>query len=376
MAEKIYGELIQRGGLIQRDDTSETIELPDVTIVPSTTEMGKLSLERKNQILFPEAAKDFEAAAALSSVLEGMQKKALRFQGYTPKLAEFEEFGIQQRAEEVVQRILTNYVEVCREMDRNNKRFGPGMQYVFRGFNRNEGVLVTYGNYGLFAATLLYAAKDPQFKQYLIDKGNELLNDGSAFFHNPVATNAVVECKDGYLFARRGQTAEYANMLHQIAAGHHPPQEGANEIGLDTLVRTQVATEVAAPQDSVQKIRFLGLALSTGSKIVSTEKADLLTSAYIDETAEAIWERMKTASHKWETQALYVVPRDEIEHFIKVTSERMEQGAVPRGVKIFGEEVPFGTDPNSTSFWVPAGLAGLKTYLNAIEDPLELQIFS
>jgi len=366
MAEKIYGEF--QG--IQREDT---IELPDVTIVPSTTEMGKLALIREHEILFPEAANDFEAAAALSSVLEGMQKKSLRFQGYTPKLAEFEEFGIQPEAEEVVQRILTNFVEVCREMDRNNKRFGPGMQYVFHGFNRNEGVRVTYGNYGLFAATLLYAAKDPQFKQYLIDKGNELLNDGSAFFHNPVATNAVVECKDGYLFARRGQTAEYANMLHQIAAGHHPPQEGANEIGLDTLVRTQVATEVAAPQDSVQKIRFLGLALSTGSEMVSTEKAEVLTSAYIDETAEAIWARMQGASHKWETQALYVVPKKTVDDFIKVTSERMEQDAVPRGVKIFGEEVPFGTDPNSTSFWVPAGLAGLKTYLKAIGDPLEVQ---
>ena len=116
MAEKIYGEF--EG--IQRDD-ADTIEFPDVTIVPSTTEMGKLILVGTNKILFPEAANDFEAAAALSSVLEGMQKKALRFQGYTPKLAEFEEFGIQPEAEEVVQRILTNFVEVCREMDRNNK---------------------------------------------------------------------------------------------------------------------------------------------------------------------------------------------------------------------------------------------------------------
>jgi len=364
MAEKIYGEL---DGI----EDADTIEFPDVTIVPSTKKMGKLALINTSGILFPEAANDFEAAAALSSVLEGMQEKALR-QGYTPKLAEVEEFGIQPGAEEVVQRILTNYVEVCREMDRNNKRFGPGMQYVFQGFEK-EGVLVTYGNYGLFAATLLDAAKDPRFKQYLIDKGNELFNEGSAFFHNPVATNVVVECKDGYLFARRGKTAEYANMLHQIAAGHHPPQEGADEIDLDTLVRTQVATEVAAPQDIVQKIRFLGLALSTGSKIVSTEKVDLLTSAYIDETAEEIWERMQDASHKWETQALYVVPKRAVGHFIEITSERMEQGAVPMGVKIFGEEVPLGTDPNSTSFWVPASLAGLKTYLKAIEDPLEAQ---
>jgi hypothetical protein len=347
-------------------DSPAAVAFADVTILPNThPDAGRFILVPSANVLFPEAANDLGAATELKGVLEGMKEEALADSRYVPPLDAVRRFGIQKGAEEVVEHILGRYAQAVREQP----KLGPGVQYNFHGLTE-EGVETTLGNYGLFFATLIAASRDPDYKAALIEAGENVFGNRHGFFVNPPATNAVVECPDGYLFAVRGATGEYPYMLHQIAAGHHFPDKtlpgrtadrhGRVIIPLDELVGYQVSTEVgagAAPH--VQDIKMLGIAFSSGNQLPGTEKVEVLTSAYIAQRAADIWESIKGSAHNWETKSLLRVPKEGIEQFMDATEDKEQPFILPSGVQRFGAERQLGTDRASASYWVPVGLAGL-----------------
>lgn len=227
---------------------------PDSTVITQVNpNSGRFLVVQSDKVLFPETANSLDAAVELRKTLEEMQK-ASEDGNFMPSINQVRRFGLQQGAEEVVEQILGRYVKVCREKKAEGKPFGPGVQFNFLGVS-NDGVITTFGNYGLFFATLIEASKDASYKQYLLTQGSQLLGTRQGFFVNLPGTSTVVETADEkILFVNRGPTAEYADMFGQLAAGHHNPERtvkaGTTEVPLDTLAAYQIGTETGfAVQD-------------------------------------------------------------------------------------------------------------------------------
>jgi len=299
----------------------------------------------------------------LKTVLKQMQQDS-EDNRFEPDVEKVREFGIHEGADEVVDNILRRYINICREMRSSGQGFGPGIQYNFQAFS-DEGVEVTLGNYGIMFATLINAAGDPDFKKYLIEKGRKLLGNPQGFFVNSPATNTVVKCKDGYLFIRRGPTAEYKHMLHQLAAGHHDPEksnaqemDGQTVVPLEELIAYQILSEPNIPREFLKDFKCNGMALSTGSELQGTEKAEILTQATIDLSSHEIWQSLQSAHHKWETQAMYVAATHNINSVISGTFDS-EKDPVLHNVRSYGPTGELGKDKHSVSYWTPVGAAGL-----------------
>lgn len=369
------------------------LEFPDVTVLlPEEQISGSFILTKVNPdtILFPEASNYYGAAKALKDVLTDMRSSALEDRDFVPELSSVRQFGIQPGVDDVVQEILNRYVKVCLEKFDTKQGFGPGIQFDYYQLTQ-DGIEVTLGNYGLFGATLLEASADPAYKQFLIERGVRDLGSRQGFFHNPPATNTVVRSKDGYyLFSFRGPTAEYKNMLHQVAAGHHSPEslwdaEYKNMIHqiaaghfspeeiwkneeipddmrvVDIYAQTdrQIATETGVSEDKVEGHKFIGVAFSTGYQITSTEKSEVLTKAVINVLAKDVPNYQKDAPHHWETKRIIAVHPDNIKVFIMGTSDSSK---APYGLEeVLGvkdsAKVGLLPDPNSVTYMVPVGWA-------------------
>ncbi|MBI4149121.1 hypothetical protein HY491_01615 [Candidatus Woesearchaeota archaeon] len=354
----------------------QSVVFPDVTVqMTSQPELGRFLLVHSDAVLFPEASNSLEGAQALRTVLSNMQKSA-EDASYSPSIQEVRRFGIQHGAEAVVQAILEQYVAICREMKEKKLGFGPGLQYNFQQLT-DKGIEVTIGNYGTFFATLRAAAADPAYKSALIHAGETILGSRHGFFVNPPATNTVVECLDGILFVHRGPTGEYADMYHQLAAGHHNPTDQP-AITLGDLVNQQIKKETNVPPESVSGFRLNGVALSTGRILPGTEKAEVLTSARVNLGARDIYQHLQLAPENWETRLLYLVPFGSVGEIINGTFDSSQPASGFQGVthykttadgdkKTVHEYTGLGrdpkTDPYSVSYWVPVGAAGLLMHL-------------
>ena len=361
----IYEDVYSKGNLI----------LPDVTVIPEDKGIASnFRVIESDKVLFPEASNNLEAAKKLKDILKNVQEDS-KEKGYSietkyPELKKFEPFGIQPGAKDVVKLILTKYVDVCREKRKAKLGFGPGIQYNFSKLG-NEGIEVTLGNYGTFAATLLKAAEDPNYKSTLINEGKKRLGNRQGFFVNPPATNAICETKDGYfLIVNRGPTAEYSEMYHNLAAGHHDPEklsDKGKEIPLEDLIYHQLDTEVGLARKDLIDFKFNGIAFSAGDDkdIFGTEKVEVLTYAKIDKTVKEVIESLKNAPHRWETRQLLAVPEEKINEFIKKTSDAKKEVDYVVGIKKYFSDVQPGTDLNSKSYWVPVGFANLIAYTGA-----------
>ena len=352
--------------------SKENLILPDVTAIPNYNKniTSNFKVVKSDNVLFPDAANNLKAAKKLKDILKNVQEDS-KEEGYSikakyPELKKFEQFGIQPGTKDIVELILTKYVEVCREKRKAKLGFGPGIQYNFSKLG-NEGIEVTLGNYGTFAATLLKAAEDNEYKKELIKKGEEVLGNRQGFFVNPPATNAICESSDGYiLIVNRGPTAEYSKMYHNLAAGHHDPEnlsDKGKEIPLEDLIVHQIDKEVGLSRGDLKEFKFNGIAFSAGDDkdIFGTEKVEILTYAKIDKTVEEVFESLnKNPAHRWETRQLLAVPREKINDFIKRTSDAKKQVGDVWWIKTyFNLDVQPGTDQNSKSYWVPVGLANL-----------------
>ncbi|MBU3941354.1 MAG: hypothetical protein KKF74_00390 [Nanoarchaeota archaeon] len=343
--------------------SEKNLILPDVTVIPKDV-ASNFNIVKSDNVLFPEAANNLEAAKELKEVLSKIQIYS-KDPKYSCSLDSVNRFGVKKGTEKIVELILNKYVEICREMEDKRLGFGPGIQYNFLGLSP-EGIEVTLGNYGTFAATLLKAAENPDYKKFLIEQGEKLLGNRQAFFVNPPATNAICETKDGYiLIANRGPTAEYDNMYHAIAAGHHDPEklsDKGKEIPLENLIVHQIDKEVGLSREDLKEFKFNGIAFSAGydKNIFGTEKVEVLTYAKIDKTVDEIVESIeRNPEHRWETRQLLVVPKQNVSYLIKETSDSKKPvGSIP-GLKKYFSDVKPGTDPNSKSYWVPVGLANL-----------------
>lgn len=358
-------------------NSKKNLILPDVTAIPNYDKnvTSNFIVVKSDNVLFPEAANNLEAAKKLKDILKNVQEDS-KEKGYSietkyPELKKFEPFGIQPGAKDVVKLILTKYVDVCREKRKAKLGFGPGIQYNFSKLG-NEGIEVTLGNYGTFAATLLKAAEDKEYKKELIKKGEEVLGNRQGFFVNPPATNAICESSDGHiLIVNRGPTAEYNNMYHNLAAGHHDPEklsDKGKEIPLEDLIYHQLDTEVGLVRKDLINFKFNGIAFSAGydKNISGTEKVEILTYAKIDKTVEEVFESLnKNPAHRWETRQLLAVPEEKINEFIKKTSDAKKEVDYMGGIKKYFSDVQPGTDPNSKSYWVPVGFANLIAYTGA-----------
>ncbi len=347
----------------------ENLILPDVTVI--TEEKGIASnfrVVKSDKVLFPEAANNLEGARSLKKSLSNIQElsKDLNYSISKANLNEFKDFGIQKGAKEIVESILTKYVDICREKREKKLGFGPGIQYNFFGFGP-EGIEVTLGNYGTFAATLLKSAEDKNYKKFLIEQGKRVLGKRQGFFVNPPATNAICETKEGYvLFVNRGPTAEYSKMYHNLAAGHHDPEKLSDKgkIPLDELIVHQINQEVGLSKNDLEKFSFNGIAFSAGydNNIIGTEKVEVLTYARINKDIKEILKSLENAPHKWETRQLLSVPKENLNYLIKKTSDSKKPvGFIPELEK-YSSDVQPGNDPNSKSYWVPVGLANLITH--------------
>jgi len=346
--------------------SEKNLILPDVTAIPNYDKnvTSNFKVVKSDNVLFPEAANNLEAAKELKEVLSKIQIYSEK-PGYVCSFDSVNRFGVQKGAEEVIELILNKYVDICREKRKAELGFGPGIQYNFSKLG-NEGIEVTLGNYGTFAATLLKAAEDKEYKKELIKKGEEILGNRQGFFVNPPATNAICESSDGHiLIVNRGPTAEYSKMYHNLAAGHHDPDklsDKGKEIPLEDLIVHQIDKEVGLSRGDLKEFKFNGIAFSAGydKDIFGTEKVEILTYAKINKTVKEIVESMKTAEHKRETRQLLAVPIEKINEFIKKTSDaRKDVGYVTGIKKRFNLDVQPGTDPNSKSYWVPVGLINL-----------------
>ena len=345
--------------------SEKNLILPDVTVMPKDVASNFKIIESRN-VLFPEAANDLEAAKELKEVLSKIQIYS-KDPKYSCSLDSVNRFGIQKGAEKIVELILNKYVDICREKREKGLGFGPGIQYNFLGLSP-EGIEVTLGNYGTFAATLLKAAEDPKYKSILINEGEKRLGNRQGFFVNPPATNAICESNDEYiLIVNRGPTAEYSNMYHNLAAGHHDdPRKWGKEgdiIPLEDLIVYQTNREVGLSKKDLKEFKFNGIAFSVGDdkNISGTEKVEVLTYAKIDKTVDEIVESIeRNPEHRWETRQLLAVPREKINDFIKRTSDAEKQVGDVWGIKTyFSVDVQPSIDPNSKSYWVPVGLANL-----------------
>ena len=347
--------------------SKENLILPDVTAIPNYDKnvTSSFNIVKSGKVLFPEAANNLEAAKELKDVLSKIQIYS-KDPKYSCSLNSVNRFGVQKGAKETVELILNKYVEICREKRKAKLGFGPGIQYNFSKLG-NEGIEVTLGNYGTFAATLLKAAEDNEYKKELIKKGEEVLGNRQGFFVNPPATNAICESSDGYiLIVNRGPTAEYSKMYHNLAAGHHDPEnlsDKGKEIPLEDLIVHQIDKEVGLSRGDLKEFKFNGIAFSAGDDkdIFGTEKVEILTYAKIDKTVEEVFESLnKNPAHRWETRQLLAVPREKINDFIKRTSDAKKQVGDVWWIKTyFNLDVQPGTDQNSKSYWVPVGLANL-----------------
>jgi len=341
--------------------------LPDVTIIKNKNIDGNITVFPSNGIIFPEASRNMEGANKLKEALKDVQELS-KDKNYSIKkqdltLKKFKEFGIQPGAEDVVKSILEKYVEICREKREKGLGFGPGIQYNYTGLSP-LGVSVTLGNYGIFAATLLKAAENPEYKKKLIEKGQELLGNKQGFFVNPPAINAICESSDGYiLFSNRGPTAEYDRMYHNVAAGHYTPK-GLNSIPLEDLIDFQLKTEVGLSKKNLIELKFNGIALSAGydENIIGTEKIELLAYAKLNKRLDEIAKSMGTAKHSWETRQLLAVKKKYIEQLINGTSDSKKPvGEIPELITYPKGVQPMG-NPNSVSYWVPVGFANLVAW--------------
>jgi len=351
--------------------SKENLILPDVTAISNYNKniTSNFKVVKSDNVLFPDAANNLKAAKKLKDILKNVQEDS-KEEGYSikakyPELKKFEQFGIQPGTKDIVELILTKYVEVCREKRKAKLGFGPGIQYNFSKLG-NEGIEVILGNYGTFAATLLKAAENPDYKKFLIGQGERLLGNRQGFFVNPPAINAICESSDGYiLIANRGPTAEYDRMYHNIAAGHQDDKKwgkAGDIIPLENLVAYQINREVGLPKKDLIELNFNGIAFSAGydERIIGTEKIELLAYTKLNKTVDEIAESMKTAKHSWETRQLLAVPREKINDFIKRTSDAKKQVGDVWWIKTyFNLDVQPGTDPNSKSYWVPVGLSNL-----------------
>jgi hypothetical protein len=351
--------------------SKENLILPDVTVIsPDKGIKSNLVVVESKNVLFPEAANSLDGAKSLKETLSDVQELS-KDQNYSvskSSLNEFREFGIQKGAEDIIELILKRYVDICREKREKGLGFSPGLQYNFLGLDSRE-VNVTISNYGLFGATLLKAAEDPDYKSMLIKEGEKLFGSKNrhGFIVNPPATNAICETKEGYiLFVNRGPTAEYSKMYHNLAAGHHNPEKlsGKGKIPLEELIVHQIDQEVGLSKENLKEFNFNGIAFSAGydKDIFGTEKVELLTYAKINKNIKEVIESMKNAPHKWETRQLLAVPKENIDYLVKKTSDSKKPVGYIPGLKKYFNDVQPGTDPNSKSYWVPVGLANLIKY--------------
>ena len=346
--------------------SEKNLILPDVTVIPKDVASNFRVIE-SNKVLFPESANNLEAAGELKDVLSKIQRYS-EDPKYSCSLNSVNRFGIQKGAEEIVELILNKYVDVCREKRDKKLGFGPGIQYNFFGLGP-EGIEVTLGNYGTFAATLLKAAEDSKYKSMLINESENIFGHEHkhGFTVNPPATNAICETKDEYiLIVNRGPTAEYSKMYHNLAAGHHDPIEvskAGDIINIEDLILHQINKEVGFSKDDLKiDFKFNGIAFSAGydKNISGTEKVEVLTYAKIDKTVNEIVESIKrNPEHRWETRQLLAVPRKKINEFIKKTSDAKKPVGYVVGIEKYFSDVQPGTDSNSKSYWVPVGLANL-----------------
>ena len=345
--------------------SEENLILPDVTAIPNYDKnvTSNFNIVKSDNVLFPETANNLEAAKELKEVLSKIQIYSEN-PGYVCSLDSVNRFGVQKGAEETVKLILNKYVEICREKRKAKLGFGPGIQYNFSKLG-NEGIEVILGNYGTFAATLLKAAEDKEYKKELIKKGEEVLGNRQGFFVNPPAINAICESSDGYiLIANRGSTAEYNKMYHNPAAGHHDDKKWGKVgdiIPLEELIGYQMDREIGLSRNNLKELKFNGIAFSAGydKKIVGTEKAEILTYAKLNKKVDEIAKSMRTAKHSWETRQLLAVPKGKINDFIQRTSDARKNVGYIVGIGKYFNDVQPGTDPNSKSYWVPVGLANL-----------------
>jgi len=352
--------------------SEKNLILPDVTAIPNYDKnvTSNFKVVKSDNVLFPEAANNLEAAKELKEVLSKIQIYS-KDPKYSCSLNSVNRFGVQKGTEKTVELILNKYVEICREKRKAKLGFGPGIQYNFSKLG-NEGIEVTLGNYGTFAATLLKAAENKEYKKGLIKKGEELLGNRQGFFVNPPAINAICETKDEYiLIANRGPTAEYNKMYHNPAAGHHDDKKWGKVgdiIPLEDLVAYQIDREVGLPKKDLIELKFNGIAFSAGydKDIFGTEKVEVLTYAKLDKTAKEVFESLnKNPAHRWETRQLLAVPEEKINDFIKKTSDAKKEVGYVVGIKKYFSDVQPGTDPNSKSYWVPVGFANLIVYTGA-----------
>ena len=343
--------------------SEKNLILPDVTVI-SKDVASSFNIVKSDKVLFPEAANNLEAAKELKGVLSKIQIYS-KDPKYSCSLDSVNRFGVKKGTEKIVELILNKYVEVCREKRKAKLGFGPGIQYNFFKLG-DEGIEITLGNYGTFAATLLKAAENKEYKKELIKKGEELLGNRKGFFVNPPATNAICESSDGYiLIINRGPTAEYSEMYHNLAAGHHDPEklsDKGKEILLEDLIVHQIDKEVGLSIEDLKEFNFNGIAFSAGydKDIFGTEKVEVLTYVKIDKTVKEVVESInQNPEHRWETRQLLAVPEEKINEFIKKTSNAKKEVGYVVGIEKYFSDVQPGIDSNSKSYWVPVGLANL-----------------
>ncbi len=351
---------------------ANAIVFPDSTVVTQVKQdAGRFLIVNSDKVLFPEAANSLDAAIELKKALEEMQGAASEDANFTPSLDHVRKFGVQQDSDEVIGQILNRYVNVCREKKAEGKPFGPGVQFNFLGLT-SEGINVTFGNYGLFFATLVEASKDPRYKQYLLSQGRQLLGAQHGFFVNLPGTSTVVETADGeILFVNRGSTAEYANMFGQLAAGHHSPERlvkaGMTEIPLDALVAYQIGTETGLTAQNVTGFGLEAIAFSTGSEIAGTEKVEVLTTARMGRTLDEVATSILTnAAQRWETRALYAIMPEQTGRVIAATFDASKPAGSIEAFRHKGlgpEVIVPKTDVNSVSHWVPVHAGALLVRL-------------
>lgn len=326
-----------------------TVDKDVTTWAPNEAWEPNLRLSSKtSELLFPEATLNLEAATDLKAALEELQRQALerddKLRG--PQDVELtkaiQQFGVPRQHIQMVKEILAHYMNICRTLNAEGKVFKPGVQYNYQGVSE-EGLDVTFGNYGLFLATAGQAAKDQGYKNRLTRAGRQWTNNPAAFVHNPPAFNTVVTTTDLQLLAaHRGATAEYADMLHSAAAGHHPVN-GRLIVSYEEILNKQLELELGLPFDERTVHTPLGLAWSAGKNIKGTEKPEAIFRTSVPFTESQVRGHLEeSAAHRWETKQLIAV---HIAHAQMLLDE--EEGQA------------FGSDPNSVDHWVPVGRAAL-----------------
>ncbi|MFA6528915.1 MAG: hypothetical protein WCT46_05255 [Candidatus Gracilibacteria bacterium] len=353
--------------IYSEENRPDAIVYPDATSLPIRP--GQLIRVKRTDVLFPEAASDFEATNELRDVLEGMRLRGINDRGFVPDINEVNRFGIIQGAGPVVNEILRRYVEIARTMYDDGRQFGARPEYNFQGFSQ-EGVNATYSHYGLYHATSVQASKNRQYRDYLMNQGQGLLGSRHGFFVNPISTSVGIVCSDGVLFvSRSNDVADYPNMLHTPAAGHHRPVADET-VSVRELINQQVVTETGISEENISNPRLNCVAFACGNRFPGTEKVELAGSIKVNATAAEVYDMLiKHASHKWETHRLCQVDKEDLPRLISDTENATSGStiALPYATILGHPEENLsaracddGATSNSGSYWVPVGLVAMR----------------